>query len=103
MKYIAMFLPQFHECEYNSQWWGKGFTEWVNVKRTVPLFSGHQQPRVPADGYFDLGSVTEITKQAQEARNYGISAFSIYHYWYEGKRPLGKPLDIILEKSKFGN
>lgn len=97
MKYIAMFLPQFHECEYNSNWWGKGFTEWENVKRSEPLFPGHRQPRIPAEGYFDLGSVTEISRQAQQAKSYGISAFSIYHYWYEGKRPLGKPLDVILE------
>lgn len=97
MKYIAMFLPQFHECAYNAEWWGKGFTEWENVKKSEPLFEGHHQPRIPAQGYFNLESANEISYQAAQAKSYGISAFSIYHYWYEGKRPLGKPLDIILE------
>ena len=97
MKYIAMFLPQFHQCEYNSRWWGEGFTEWDNVRKATPLFVGHRQPRTPGDGFFDLGTASEIARQADQARSYGISAFSIYHYWYEGRRPLSKPLDIILQ------
>jgi hypothetical protein len=96
MKYIAMFLPQFHECEYNSQWWGKGFTEWNNVRAARPLYPGHRQPRVPADGYYDLTSAGELERQARQAKDHGIDAFSIYHYWYEGRRPLGRPLELIL-------
>ena len=97
MKRIAMFLPQFHDCPYNSTWWGSGFTEWNNVRAARPLFAGHHQPRVPADGYYDLSSAGEIARQAGQAREFGIGAFAIYHYWYEGKRPLGRPLDVILD------
>lgn len=94
-----MYLPQFHDCPLNSQWWGAGFTEWDNVKAAKPLFQGHQQPRAPRGGYYLLNSKEVIQAQADLARTYGIDGFSIYHYWYEGVRPLAKPLDLILAHS----
>ncbi len=32
-KIIAMYLPQYHETEDNNKWWGKGFTDWISVKK----------------------------------------------------------------------
>lgn len=91
-----MYLPQFHDCPLNSQWWGHGFTEWNNVRAAQPLFAGHQQPRRPLGGYYALDTPQAIADQAALARRHGIDGFGIYHYWYEGVRPLAKPLDLIL-------
>jgi len=96
MKISAMFLPQFHRDPLNSQWWGEGFTEWDNVRRARPLFDGHDQPREPLEGYFDLTDAGELASQARLARAFGISAFTFYDYWYEGQRILEKPLELFL-------
>ncbi|WOE74803.1 glycosyltransferase WbsX family protein [Alterisphingorhabdus coralli] len=95
-KILAYFLPQFHECPFNNKWWGKGFTEWNNVQAAQPLKDGHYQPRVPADGYYDLTDDGILQQQFSHARDHGVDGFAIYHYWYDGERPLGKPLDKIL-------
>lgn len=101
MKIAAMFLPQFHQDPFNSEWWGDGFTEWTNVRKAVKMVDGQHQPRQPLDGYFDLSDPAEIDRQAAMARCYGISAFSFYDYWYDGRRPLGKPLDILLARPEI--
>lgn len=97
VKAIAMYFPQFHEISENNLWWGKGFTDWDNVKAGKPLFEGHRQPRVPLqENYYDLSNEDVIQWQAQLAKQYGIYGFSIYHYWFDGKLLLEKPKEIIL-------
>jgi lipopolysaccharide biosynthesis protein len=96
IKIYAFFLPQFHECSFNNEWWGKGFTEWENVKNALPMYEGHNQPRIPVDGYYNLQDKQTLINQFQKALDNGIDGFSIYHYWYEGKRPLGNIMDLLL-------
>lgn len=98
MKILALNLPQFHRVKENDEWWGDGFTEWTNVKRAKPLFDGHAQPMEPLDGYYyDLSKKEDINKQAVLAKKYGVHGFVYFHYWYEGRKLLEKPCEILLE------
>ncbi|MFN8769363.1 MAG: glycoside hydrolase family 99-like domain-containing protein [Neisseriaceae bacterium] len=97
VKNIALYLPQFHQVKENDQWWGKNFTEWNNVTKAVPQYYNHYQPHLPFDvGYYDLLNKNTLLQQIDIAKNYGIYGFCYYFYWFNGRRILEKPLDIIL-------
>lgn len=99
VKALAFYLPQFHQIQENDEWWGEGFTEWVNTSKSVPRFKNHYQPREPHDdiGYYDLSNVNTLKKQVELANKHGIYGFCFYHYWFSGKRLLEKPVDMLME------
>ena len=97
IKVIPLYLPQFHTIPENDQWWGNGFTEWVNVKKAKPLFEGHNQPRVPLNNnYYDLSELETLKWQCKLAKDYGIYGFCMYHYWFNGKLLLERPMEMLL-------
>lgn len=97
MKIIPLYLPQFHTIPENDEWWGKGFTEWVNVREAKPLFEGHNQPRVPLNNnYYDLSDIETLKWQCRIAKEYGIYGFCMYHYWFNGHMLLEKPMEMLL-------
>lgn len=97
VKIIPFYLPQFHTIPENDEWWGKGFTEWTNVRKAQPLFPGHDQPRIPLDGEYDLMDDEVKIRQAKQAKEHGIFGFCYYHYWFKnGRQLLEKPAQQML-------
>lgn len=101
-RFIAFYLPQYHPTPENDLWWGKGFTEWVNVAKARPLFHGHVEPHIPADlGFYDLRVPEVRIQQAELAQQAGIEAFCYWHYWFgNGKRLLDRPFREVLESGQ---
>ena len=101
LRVLAFYLPQYHPIHENDEWWGKGFTEWIDVAGANPLFRGHDQPHVPADlGFYDLRVPEVRSAQADLARRYGLSGFCYLHYWFDGRRLLGRPFDEVLRSGE---
>ncbi|REG98268.1 glycosyltransferase WbsX family protein [Flavobacterium aquicola] len=103
IKFLAYYLPQFHPIPENDLWWGKGFTEWLNVVKAKPLFKGHYQPILPADlGFYDLRVPAVQEEQSKMALEYGIDGFIYYQYWFgKDKMLLEGPAEAMLENKKI--
>ncbi|MEF9933462.1 MAG: glycoside hydrolase family 99-like domain-containing protein [Cetobacterium sp.] len=98
MKIIAYHLPQFHSTLENDQWWGKNFTEWNNVKNGKSFFEDHNQPNEPLnDFYYNMLDKQTLRWQNKLSEKYGIYGFCYYHYWFEGRKMLEKPIENLLE------
>ena len=97
MKIISFYLPQYHAIPENNEWWCEGFTEWTHMKRAKCLIEGHYQPRVPKDNnYYDLLDTSVMKWQADLAKQFGVYGFCVYHYWFDGKLLLEKPMENFL-------
>lgn len=99
---VAMYFPQLHPIPENDEWWGKGFTDWENVRQAKPQTEGHHQPRVPLDQrYYDQSELDTLLWQVDLAREYGIYGFCHYHYWFDGKQLLETPTNLAMENPKL--
>jgi Glycosyltransferase WbsX len=95
---LAFYLPQFYPVPENDEWWGPGFTDWVNVARARKLFPGHYQPHLPGElGFYDLRLDETRVRQAQLAAAHGVSGFCYWHYWFAGRRMLHRVVDEVVQ------
>lgn len=103
IKVIAYYLPQFHSIPENDKAWGKGFTEWTNVRKSRPLFDGHYQPKVPlGENYYNLLDDEVKVWQSNLAQKYKVFGFCYYHYWFKnGKKLLEKPAEQMLRNKEI--
>lgn len=103
VKIISMYLPQFHCIPENDEFWGKGFTDWITVKKAKSLFAGHEQPKVPmGKNYYDLSEEKNVEWQSKIAHEYGIYAFGVYHYWFNNeKNLLTKPAEYMRDSDSM--
>lgn len=93
---VAFFLTQLHQTAENEERSRTGFLDWVTVRRAKALFEGHNQPRVPgALGYYDLLDIEPHHAQAQLAKASGVGAFCYYAHWFQGRRLLEGPLELV--------
>lgn len=102
VKAVAFYFPQFHAIPENDEWWGRGFTDWHNVKKSRPLFDGHYQPRVPLNGnYYDQSKKEIVTWQIELAKRGGLHGFCHYHYWFDGVQLLEEPTNLFLRSPEL--
>lgn len=102
MKIIAFYLPQFHAIPENDEWWGEGFTEWVNVKKAKVFFENQYQPRIPLnENYYNLLDDNVKLWQVKLAKENGIYGFCFYHYWFNGHMLLEKPTAQFLNNKEL--
>ena len=98
VRLVALYFPQFHAIPENDEWWGAGFTDWVNVKKAHPQYRGHYQPRIPlGERYYDQSKVETLAWQIDLARRHGLHGFCHYHYWFDGKQMLETPTNLVMQ------
>jgi len=80
---------------------GQGIYGVAQCGEGATVFDGHYQPHIPADlGFYDLRLAENRQAQADLAREYGIYGFCYYHYWFNGKELLERPIQEVLATGK---
>jgi len=102
-KVVGFYLPQFHSFAVNDRNWGPGFSEWRNVVKAKPRYTGHQQPRLPGElGYYDLRTAETLVAQGNMAREFGLSAMAVYYYRFGRERLMNAVTDRIMSMPEGG-
>lgn len=86
---FALYFPQYHAFPENDRFWGANFTEWTLLKPYEPK-EGDPPIRKPLSvdegglGYYNLLNFETRKRQADLAKQYGVTGFTYYHYWFSG-------------------
>ena len=76
------YWPNYHVDLRNEEKLGKNWTEWELIKKAIPRFEGHEQPRVPLWGYTDETNPQDMARAIDAMADHGVTAiiFDWYHY-----------------------
>jgi GT2 family glycosyltransferase len=97
LKIMALYLPQFYATEYNDLWWGTGYTEWSALANWEQQINENPERLLPSElGFYNLMNQSVIERQSSLANNYGVDAFAVMTYWFNGTKLLEKPLENFL-------
>ena len=98
MKKYAFFLPQFYEIEENNKWWGKGFTEWTNIKKAQRFYKEQVLQKPLNDNYYNLLDKDTMRWQTKVMHDYSIDGLIYYHYYFgNSKMIMEKPAENLLK------
>lgn len=78
----AYYFPNYHLDQHNIATHGAGWTEWELVKKAMPRYPGHYQPRIPLWGYEDESDPVVMARKVAAAADHGVDAFLFDWYWY---------------------
>ena len=94
---LAFVFPQFHEATLNNYLWGKGFTDWDNLKKSPAKNRlGFDIPRPTELGFYNYADLEPRKKQGELGRTYGIDGFVFHHYWFYDETHPGPDLQTPL-------
>jgi hypothetical protein len=106
--YVAAYVwPSCHDEPMSRETlWGEGIGEWEIIKKGVPRFDGHYQPRVPLWGYKMDDDPLAWEQKIKAATGHGVNTFIFDWYWFGGKPFLEEAVNGFLksgnrEKMKF--
>jgi hypothetical protein len=96
------YFPNYHNNDTrNEKRYGKGWSEWELVRKAIPRFEGHNQPKTPLWGYTNESDAGVMEMKLKTASEFGIDVF-IYDWYYYNDGPF---LEKGLEEGflKVGN
>lgn len=85
---IAVYYwPNFHVDPRNEEKLGKSWTEWELVRKALPRFPGHDQPKEPLWGYTDESNPKDMERVIDTMADHGITSIIFDWYYYNGNKP----------------
>lgn len=79
----AYYFPNYHKDSRNAVAHWPGWTEWEVVKKAVPRYEGHVQPKQPLWGYEDEADPQVMAQKIEAASRHGVTNFIFDWYWYD--------------------
>ncbi len=82
MTVACYYFPNYHLDKRNAKVFEKNWSEWELVKKAVPRYPGHYQPRIPLWGYTDEADPGQMAQKIDAAADNGIDVFIFDWYYY---------------------